>query len=287
MELKLHLDGSVEPLSNYLKNFLKIRKSILLEIDTKQRAIVAKTFSDDHSSVRFSSITFNDAHLTIVSDTNENERGDARIKVGVLLLLNKLIQIIDRFGSMGPDGKSDFEIVIKYDILQSKGNVVDYIATDILFNSEILKMRMKGFRTAELDYLSDEEFKDIFNVMDPVSIEVSSETIETIIKTSDIIKYNPREDMLMFYVENGALYVRDSRDAAESKFVFKIGDVDNNPNYEIALPVTREFFVKMMDKGDESYRIILGHDDDGVISRILFDSTTSSTKIISAGMLNE
>lgn len=203
MELKLHLDGGVEPLSKYLKDFLKIRKSILLEIDTAQRAIIAKTYSDDHSSVRFASIRFEDANLSIVSDTNEQERGSTRIKAGILLKLNQLIQIIDRFGSLDSDGKSGIDLIITYDILQNKDTTTDYVATDIFFKSDILRMRMKGFRIAEFDYLSDDDFQRVFNVVDPVSIIVSSEIIQTIIKTSEIIRFDPRQDMLVFYVEDG------------------------------------------------------------------------------------
>ena len=52
MLLKLNLNGSAEPFISYLKNYLRIRESLLLEIDTKTRAFVAKTYTEDKSSVR-------------------------------------------------------------------------------------------------------------------------------------------------------------------------------------------------------------------------------------------
>ena len=288
MELKLHLDGSVEPFTNYLKNFLRIRESILLEIDTNQRAIVAKTYSDDHSSVRFASITLEDAKLSIVSDANEADRNGERIKAGILLQLKRFIQVIERFGSsVDSEGKSNFDIVITYDILKNKDNSFDYVATDISFISDILKMRMNGFRITEFEYLSDESFQGIFNVEDPVSIVVSKDVVTSIIKTSDIIKFDPRRDMLVFFVEGNVLYVKDKMDKNEQpNFVYKIGELDNTPNYPILMPLTRERFIKMLDKTEEDFRFILGHEpgDPNEVVRMLFDSMTSSTKIVIAGI---
>ena len=288
MELKLHLDGSVEPFTNYLKNFLRIRESILLEIDTNQRAIVAKTYSDDHSSVRFASITLEDAKLSIVSDANEADRNGARIKAGILLQLKRFIQVIERFGSsVDSEGKSNFDIVITYDILKNKDNSFDYVATDISFISDILKMRMNGFRITEFEYLSDENFQGIFNVEDPVSIVVSKDVVSSIIKTSDIIKFDPRRDMLVFFVEGNILYVKDKMDKNEQpNFVYKIGELDNTPNYPIVMPLTRERFIKMLDKTEEDFRFILGHEpgDPNEVVRMLFDSMASSTKIVIAGV---
>ena len=113
MTLKLNLNGSADPFINYLKSYLRIRESLLLEIDTNLRAFVAKTFTEDKSSIRFSSITFDEAHVSIVSDDGESERGDNRIKVGILIQLKKFIQIVERLGSdVNEKGESNFNIEI-------------------------------------------------------------------------------------------------------------------------------------------------------------------------------
>ena len=75
MKLKLNLSGSAEPLINYLKSYLRIRDSLLLEIDTEKRAFVAKTFTDDRSAVRFASLMFDDAAITVVSDDGNKFEG--------------------------------------------------------------------------------------------------------------------------------------------------------------------------------------------------------------------
>ena len=290
MTLKLNLNGSADPFINYLKSYLRIRESLLLEIDTNLRAFVAKTFTEDKSSIRFSSISFNDANVSIVSDTGEDERNGSRIKVGILIQLKKFIQIVERLGSdVNEKGESNFNIEIDYEPFQNTNDKsVDFVTTSISFNSEILKMRMDGFRISELTYLSDDTFKSVvFNATDAVSIEISASTINSIIKTSDIVKIDVRKDALVFYNEDKILYVKDRGVGSDKKsnFVYKIGELDTEPLYPINIPLTRDRFLKMLDKSDENFKIIIGKNTiDGSVDRVLFDAVNSTTKIVIAAM---
>lgn len=292
MKLKLNLNGSADPFINYLKSYLRIRESLLLEIDTNLRAFVAKTFTEDRSSIRFSSISFDDANVSIVSDNGEEERNGSRIKVGILIQLKKFIQIVERLGSdVNEKGESNFNIEIDYEPFQNTNDKsVDFVTTSISFNSEILKMRMDGFRISELTYLSDDTFKNyVFNATDAVSIEISSSTINSIIKTSDIVKIDVRKDALVFYNEDKILYVKDRGIGSDNKynFVYKIGELDTEPLYPINVPVTRDRFMKMLDKSDENFKIIIGKNTiDGSVDRVLFDAVNSTTKIV-IGSMNE
>ena len=290
MTLKLNLNGSADPFINYLKSYLRIRESLLLEIDTNLRAFVAKTFTEDRSSIRFSSISFDDANVSIVSDNGEEERNGSRIKVGILIQLKKFIQIVERLGSdVNEKGESNFNIEIDYEPFQNTNDKsVDFVTTSISFNSEILKMRMDGFRISELTYLSDDTFKSVvFNATDAVSIEISASTINSIIKTSDIVKIDVRKDALVFYNEDKILYVKDRGVGSDKKsnFVYKIGELDTEPLYPINIPLTRDRFLKMLDKSDENFKIIIGKNTiDGSVDRVLFDAVNSTTKIVIAAM---
>ena len=292
MKLKLNLNGSADPFINYLKSYLRIRESLLLEIDTNLRAFVAKTFTEDRSSIMFSSISFDDANVSIVSDNGEEERNGSRIKVGILIQLKKFIQIVERLGSdVNEKGESNFNIEIDYEPFQNTNDKsVDFVTTSISFNSEILKMRMDGFRISELTYLSDDTFKNyVFNATDAVSIEISSSTINSIIKTSDIVKIDVRKDALVFYNEDKILYVKDRGVGSENKynFVYKIEELKTEPLYPINVPVTRDRFMKMLDKSDENFKIIIGKNTiDGSVDRVLFDAVNSTTKIV-IGSMNE
>lgn len=287
MHLKLTLNGSVDPFVTYLKNFAKIRPSLLIEIDTNLKAFVAKTFSEDRASIRFSAIPFADCNMTIIEHDGEKELGQNRIKAGILIQLPKLIKIVERFGADVDDkGNSNFDIDVDYDVLKNSDNATDYVATSISFSSTILKMKMDGFRITELRYLPDSTFNNtVFNVQDPVSFEVAPAVISSIIKTSDIIKVDPRKDTLVFYVDGQDVYVKDSADKKKApNFVYKIGHLDATADYSIQVSIFREKFIQMMDKSDETFKIILGRtktpSGEYDIDRILFDSLSTSTKVV-------
>lgn len=286
--LKLNLNGSSEPLVNYLKSFAKIQNSLLLEIDTEMKVFVAKIFTKDRSAIRFSSISFEDCSISIVSD-NSKERGTNRIKVGILIQLSKLIKIIERFGADvdKETNNSDFIIRIEYDSLTNAGGT-DYIATVIAFENSYLKMKMDGFKLSELFYLPDEKFKnDIFNVDDPVILNLSADTVSSVIKATDIVKVDPLADVVRFYVENKDVFVCDAPSADDTKepnFVYKLGTLEADPGYPISAVILREKFIQMVDKGDKGCKLILGHRKNSMgeymVDRILFDSEDGMTKVV-------
>lgn len=286
MHLKLNLNGSVDPFVNYLKNFAKIRPSLLIEIDTNERAFVAKTFTEDRGSVRFSAIGFNKCNMTIVENTGENTIGTERIKAGILIQLPRLIKIIEQFGAnLDKDGNATFDITFEYDALVNKKGTTDYVVTMITFASKSLKMKLDGFRISEFSYLSDEKFNNIvFNVQDAVKFKFTSDMISSIIKTSDIVKLDGKKDALTFYVDGNNLYVKDLVSKGESNFVYLLGTLPDTVDYTISATVFREKFIQMMDKSNENYDIILGRrptaDGKYVVDRILFDSNDSNTKIV-------
>lgn len=293
MQLKLNLSGSAEPLINYLKSYARIRESLLLEVDTNARAFVAKAFTEDKSSIRFASITFEEANISVVSDDGADERGQNRIKVGILLRLKKFIQIIERFGAdADSDGKSVFDFIITYGPMdridkETKAQYTDFVSTELKFSSDKLNMKMNGFRINEFKYLSDETFSNVvFNVGDPVYLDIRGAELASIVKTSEIIKFDPRKDMLIFYVEGSTLYVKDQGDGdgKNPNFTYKIGELNAAPGYDIFLPFNREKFIKLIDKSEEDFKVILGRVFDPesnqyVTDRALFDSLTSTTKL--------
>lgn len=287
MHLKLTLNGSVDPFVNYLKNFAKIRPSLLIEIDTNSKAFIAKTFSEDRAAVRFSAIDFEKCNMVISEHDGENELGDNRIKAGILIQLPKLIKIVERFGEIKDEsGNSTFDIKLDYDLLKNQDGTTDYVATSISFLSSVLKMKMDGFRISELKYLSDDTFNNVvFNVHDPVDFEINPGVITSIIKTSDIIKVDPRKDALVFYVDGLDVYVKDTYDKKKTpNFVYKIGQLSQKPDYDIQVSIFREKFIQMMDKTDETFKVILGRtknaDGSYDVDRILFDSLSSKTGVV-------
>lgn len=297
MLLKLQLDGKSDNFINYLKNFAKIQDNLLLEIDCKTRNFVAKIYTEDKASVRFSSISFDDCFVKIIDFPDEDTvlAENKRINLAIVKHLPKFIKMIEQFGlDVDKAGNSSFEIIIDFDKQISSGY---FIANTVSFASKILQMKMDGFRMSELTYLSDEIFNSVvFNVEDAYSFNISPQTINTIIKTSDIVKEDPKKDALVIYVDNKDVYIKDlvNEDKLhQPNFIYKIGELESVPSYNIRIPMLREKFILMMDKVSENFNVIIGHrnlnkgeGNNYIVDRILFDSTQSFTKIV-ISIINE
>lgn len=277
MVLKLKTKGSSAPFADYLKKFAKVRKSLLLEIDPNKECFVAKTYTEDHSVVFASTLSFENAGFEIVEhkgDTNGN-----RIKLGVVVNLDKLIKIVNQFGS-------NFEMTFNYDVL-TNDEKEDYICQEVSFKSNILKMKMNGSKIGEFQYLPDDTFENVvFKVTDEVKVPVSADTVSTAIKTSAIAAIDPKKDSLIFYIEDGALFVKDNTgkdengDDRASNFEYKLAELTDAPTYPVRLPISREKFVLVLDGNSEAFEVIIGKDVRGDLSRILFASTETDTKIV-------
>lgn len=293
MHVKLNLNGSVDTFVTYLKNFAKIRPSLLIEIDTTQRAFIAKTFSEDKASVRFSAVSFEDCNMSVVEHDGDTTLGKNRIKAAIIQQLPKFIRIIERFGSdLDDKGNCNFDINVEYGELKNQDNTTDFAATSITFSSNILKMKMEGFRISELKYLPDDVFNNsVFNVEDSVDFVLPSSAISSIIKTSDIVKIDPKKDALIFYLEGTEVYVKDNTGKnSQPNFIYKIGELTQSTDYPIRIAIFREKFIQMMDKCEDDYKVILGHHKqptgDYAVDRILFESTNNNTKIV-ISIINE
>lgn len=277
MKLQLHANGSTELFSNYLKKFGKLRKSLLLEIDPTQQKFICKSFTEDHSVVRYSDLSFSDANLELVKcdDISTN-----RIKLGIIVTLDKIIKIIDRFDS-------NFDLTFSFDVLNQPDGSTDYVCDFVDFKSNVLKMRVAGSKISEFHYLPDVVFNDkVFKVTESAYVPVTADVIQNIIKTSDIVAVDPKKDILVFYTKDSGLYVKDStgRDAngveKEPNFEYCIADNIAVPDYPVRLPISREKIVNVLTDSKEDYNIILGKDVMGNVSRILFESSQGNTKIV-------
>lgn len=279
MKLILKCSGSSEPFSTYLKKFGKLRKSLLLEIDPNSNIFVSKSYAEDRSVVRYASLSFTDAHFEKFIDESDSIPENCRIKLGIVVTLDKFIKILDRFNS-------DFTITFNYDTLDSD-NGMDYVCQEVEFRSKDLRMRLLGSKITDFHYLSDDVFNNnIFKVYESATIPVTSATIQNIIKTSDIVAADPKKDSLIFYTDGNGFYVKDrvgkNDDGTdkESNFEYCITDAQNLISYSVRLPISRERIIQVLSGVDEDFNIILGKDVNGNLTRILFDSTTNDTKIV-------
>jgi hypothetical protein len=293
MQLKLNINGSAEPFIKYLEDFYRIRQDLLLEIDPTEQRFVCKISTDARSCVRYSSITFEECNMRIISHTGAEELQTDRIKAGILSQLNKFISIIKRFSiNSDKDGNVNFNIVINYDKLINADKSIDYVATKLACVSDILTMRIDGFRISELVYIDDNKFNTVvFGVEDPVTFKMDANTINSLIKNSDIMKSDERTDAIIFYNKDREIWAKSIiKEGMDPTFEYKIGDLNVDPMYNINFSVRKKNFTTMLNKTDEDYTVIIGRRTNSlgqlVIDRILFKSLCSDTKIAIA-IINE
>ena len=300
LNLKLNLKGSVDPLVGYLKNFSEIDNSILLEVDPTGERLLAKTFTKDSGSVRFSAISFADCNLSVVSNSGAEALGNSRILVALLNALKKSISILKRFSEIN-GGNVDMTIDIDYALVKLKKTGAEHFAgLYIVFSDQKLEMKLDGFRLSEFKYLTDEKFFSVFNVQTEYSFELSPETIESIIKTYSIVKLGD-SDALTFFVEGNGVYVRDSnykfnsgaiyteeyeisldtqKSVKSSNFTLKIGELPTTPTIDLSANILGSRFVGMVASG-EPFRVIFGKPENApTVDRLLFDSTQTNTKLV-------
>ena len=291
MQLKLKLSGSVKPFSNYLKNFSKIRTSLLLEIDTEHKAFVAKTYTEDKGAIRFSAIPFEECNIDVVSDDFKGNR-ESRVKLGMVSKLPRFIKMIERMGEdTGKDGKSEFFITVEYMETEEKDGK-DYVATKTVLYSNNLSMKMDGYRTNEFRYLTDETFnKTVFRVDEGCEFDMSNETLSSIISTSDIFADDPKKDGLVFYVEGKKVSVmeRVSQENGQTpNFTMFVSEAYEECSDTYRTPIYRSKFIDILKGSDDDYKVKIGYvtGSNGVKSaRILFDSKNTMTRVVIASIM--
>lgn len=288
MELKLQFNGSADGLINYLENFAKIRPTLLLEVDTQERAFVAKGLVEDRSSVRYSSLKFEDTNLNFVSDNGDAQE---RIQVGILNQLPKFIKILKCFNDILKVTPKEGEAQPTVDLLIRYDNTFDDAQHDVLgalsitLKSKTLSMKFDCFRISEFKHLTDEQFlKNVFNVSNETRIVLTQETISSIISTTDIVSVSPREDIVIFNINGDEVYVSDKLNDSEANFRMSITHLPEASSNAVQVAIKRDTFMKMLGKPDSDYEAIIGYSEtrggELAINRVLFASTTNTTKIV-------
>lgn len=287
MQLKLKLNGSAEPLTKWFSAFAKIRPSLLVEIDCEGNRFVAKTFTEDHSAVRYSAITFEECNCSVTLNDGKDAVGNSRIKMGLISTLPRLIKTLEQIASDTDEtGKSNFDIAVHYDAA-SVPEGTDFVVTAVSFRSSKLSMKMDTFRIKEFKYLPDDVFfSKVFYVDNPVTFNVAPATIESIVKISDITKVEPKKDKLVFHTDGTSVLISDIPLAKgkedDPNFTFKIGDATEETHSPIRIPFLRALFIQMMDKSNENYTVSLGYG--GGIPRLMFESNDSNTRVVIGGI---
>lgn len=239
---------NVKAFTAWLKRFSTIDNSLLLEIDQKKSMFIAKTYSEDRSVVKLSSIKFDEAGLTTASSKETK-----RIKVGIFNI-PRLIKTIDQFND------EEFSIVVEFQEVISDSDT-QFAGEKILFKSKSLKMNLDCTSLNIFKYLSDELF------------ETRIAAVETIIGTFDLTKSIIEKINVLNNLDNENKFM---------EFIFENGNISvAGKSYDLLIETGKVTDSKLSIFKDqysmldvENYSVTLGED------RLVFNSKDSETTTV-------
>jgi len=246
--------NNISLFSAWLKRFSSIDKSLLLEIDLSSSEFIAKTYNEEHSVVKFSSVGFNDVGFELTT----KKVPESRIHVGVYDVL-KIIKTFTQF-------TENFDFIVKYDEILDNKNT-KYIGKQLLLKNDMLKVGFDCTSLSIFKYLSDDVFHNTICKIEPLlNFDLKEEDLNKIMSLSDLDKEYKK---LEFKAQNKKITAR------SKSFELTLG-ICNGQN--LKLPILKD----QLDKVDsENYQIVLG-------DRMILTSTDSpTTTVISSLDLNE
>jgi hypothetical protein len=236
---------NVKVFTGWLKRFSSIENSLLLEIDTQTSKFIAKTYNDEKSVVKMSSINFDGAGL-LTSAPIESKR----IKVGIFNI-PRLIKIMDQFNDV------EFNIVIEYQEI-TDGNEKQYAAEKILLKNKQLKMNVDCTSLGIFKYISDDLFTGTIAAVTPITtFNLSKTNIE---KINNLNNLDNENKFMTYSINSGKTLV-----AGKS---FELEIEENKSKENASISVFKEQYSNI---DIENYIVTLSED------RLVFTSTDSDT----------
>jgi hypothetical protein len=236
---------NVKAFTGWLRRFASIDNSLLLEIDEKTSTFIAKTYDDERSVVKMSSIKFDEAGLT-----TKPTKDTKRIKVGIFNI-PRLIKIIDQFSDM------EFNLIIDYQDLVTD-EVTQFAGEKIHLNNKNLKMNVDCTSLNIFKYIPDDLFKNSIATIDIIAtFELTKVNLE---KINSLCALDNEHKFLTFQLTDDKVYV------SGKVFEYLLQEIKNKN--KISLNVFKEQYSNV---DIENYDVELGED------RIVFRSKDSDT----------
>lgn len=239
---------NVKPLIAWFKRFASIDNSLLLEIDESTSMMLAKTYNEERSVVKFSKIKFEDAGLTTKTPSDPK-----RIKVG-LFNIPRLIKIMDQFSD------DAFGISISYDEVVG-GDTTDYAGLSITLKNKNLKVTVDCTSLSIFKYIPDDLFKTVIANLDDTLVEFPLRKND-IDKTNSLCGLDTEHKYVKFSKRNN-VYV-----SGKSFEYLLVNLGEDSGTSEGEIQVFKEQFNNL---DVESYKVEMGDD------RLVFTSQDSET----------
>lgn len=284
--------GSTTGLTSWLKQFKEIDNSLLIEVDLDNSSFITKSFTaSDKALVRRSIISFENAGLELdnvyigkalekpilpISSESEIDENISlifkqKIKVGIFMILNKFIDVVNTFST------TDYEFIINVEENRETGNI-DFQAVDIEFISKSLKMRVKCGNISEFTFITDDMFFNNIYVADkPIEFHISAETIKNLLSVSSVFSIDAKKDIIKFYTHkvDGHLGLY-AQDVTNNSYDYLLGYTEES-NIETELKVFLSKFIVATKGSSENMVILLSS---SYANRLLIDSEDRKTNTV-------
>jgi len=246
---------NVKAFTSWLKRFSLIDNSLLLEIDQAKSAFIAKSYNEERSVVKMSTIKFDEAGL--MAKVNIDSK---RIKVGIFNI-SRLIKIMDQFNDI------EFTLTVEYQEI-TKENETLYAAEKLLLKNKFLKMNVDCTSLNIFKYISDDLFIETIATIDKLGeFELLKATLEKINTLNSLDNEHRFMDFKM----------KDKKTLVSGK-TFELLIEENKEKTEIELSIFKEQYAAL---DIENYNVQLGND------RLIFTSKDSETICVISKAENE
>jgi len=181
---------NVKAFSAWLKKFSSIDTALLLEIDETESRFLAKTYNEERSVVKLSSIKFDAAGFTA-----SPSKDPKRVKVGIYNI-SRLMKIMDQFGDQ------EFSFTVNWDEIE--GETVEYTGINLILKNKNLKITVECISLNVFKYISDELFISKISALNEVvaKFDLSKTNIE---QTNQLCALD--EDKFMEFKTGANVYI--------------------------------------------------------------------------------
>jgi hypothetical protein len=239
---------NVKAFTGWLNRFAAIDNSLLLEIDQTKSVFIAKTYNEERSVVKMSSIKFDEAGLAAKVSVDPK-----RVKVGIFNI-PRLIKIMNQFND------EEFAITIEFQEIVNETET-QYAGEKILLKNKSLKMNVDCTSLNIFKYIPDNLFTTAIAAVTPlVKFELSKALIE---KTNGLNGLDNDHKFVEFKYENKEIFV------SGKNYELLIGE--STAKTPAALTVFKEQYSTL---DVENYDVNLGED------RLVFTSKDSETTTV-------
>ena len=242
---------NVKAFSAWLKKFSSIDTALLLEIDETESRFLAKTYNEERSVVKLSSIKFDVAGFTV-----NPSKDPKRIKIGIYNIA-RLMKIMDQFNN------EEFSFTVNWDEIKDS-ETVEYAGINLILKNKNLKITVECTSLNIFKYISDELFKTKIAALDEVLTKF--DLLESNIEQTNQLCALDNEYKFMEFRNGANVYV--SGKTFDLLLRENPGEFDGVEN---SINVFKEQFASV---DIENYNVKMGED------RLVFTSSDNTTTTV-------